>query len=98
MTEPAKPRRAPGSYPKTLGEFVRLGWTMLGGCSCMTGLDVKPLDMEAALQTFGPDYPTRQWMIDEKCPKCGIKLGLLDQSPEEVKASRAVMRAVMAAR
>lgn len=85
-------------YPQTLGEFVRLRWTMLGGCNCMSGLDVKPLNMEAAVRTFGADYPTGQWMIDEMCPKCGTKLGLLDQSPEEVKASREVMRAVMAAR
>jgi hypothetical protein len=92
------PRRGPSSYPKALGEFVRLGWTMRGGCSCSAGLGAAALDMEAAVRTFGADYPTRQWMIDEKCPKCGTKLGLLDMSPEEVQAGIEAMRAVMAAR
>jgi len=38
---------------------------------------VTPLARQSA------DYPTNQLMLDMKCRKCGYKLGLLTESPED---------------
>lgn len=75
--------RGPDDHPQTLGEFVRLEWSMRWSCDKCDLTNVRYLDMEAVRDCFGPDYPTDKFMLDLHCEKCGRKIGLLTESPEE---------------
>lgn len=76
------------NYPQTLGEFVRLDWWMRWACD-KCDITVRYLDMEAARDRYGPDYPTSRFMLEAHCERCGRKLGLLEESPEDrVEAER----------
>lgn len=75
--------RGPNSHPQTLGEFVRLGWSMRWACSRCDMTDIRKADMAAAVARYGAGYPTSQFMRDMHCRKCGHKIGLLTESPEE---------------
>jgi hypothetical protein len=39
--------------------------------------------MVTALARHGADYPTGQFMLEIHCRKCGDKIGLLAESPED---------------
>ena len=63
---------ASDSYPANLGEYVRLDWTITALCYDCTGTDKFPINIRAALDKYGPDYPTRDFMLGQIC-KCGRK-------------------------
>ncbi len=75
--------RGPNNHPQTLGEFVRLDWSMRWGCSHCDLTNVAKLDVEAALDHYGEYYSTSQFMRDLRCRKCDRKIGLLTESPED---------------
>lgn len=83
------------AYPQTLGEFIRLDWTMRGGCSRCDLWEVPDVDIATAAARLGADYPTGQFMLDLHCEKCGDKIGLLTRSPEQRAKDDAVMRRVL---
>ena len=73
---------ASDSYPPTIGEYVRLDWTMDALCYDCTGTDKFQIHMGAALNRYGLGCPTREFMLGLVC-KCGRKLSLYCFSPEE---------------
>jgi hypothetical protein len=75
-------RRGPNDRPKTLGDFVRLDWSMRWSCD-RCDITVRYLDMEAARDRYGADYSLQRFMGDLHCEKCGTKIGLLTESPED---------------
>ena len=89
-------RIEPTPHPQTLGEFQRLDWTLRGGCSRCDLWDVPDVDIAAAVARHGAGYPTRQFMLDLHCEKCGDKMGLLPRSPEQREKEEVVMRGVLA--
>ena len=44
---------------------------------------MRKADMATALKRHGPDYPTNKFMLEMHCRKCGNKIGLLAESPED---------------
>ena len=77
--------RASSSYPKTLGEFHRLGWIMRASCSRCDLTETWEVDFPAVIAQHGADYSTGELMLNLMCDHCGDKLGLLNMSPEEQK-------------
>jgi len=75
--------RGPNSYPQTLGEYIRLDWGMRWSCTKCDLTNVRYLNMIAIRDRYGADYSTSQFMRDLHCTKCGRKIGLLTESPEE---------------
>jgi hypothetical protein len=76
-------RRGPNEHPQTLGEFVRLDWSIRRSCVHCDLTDMRKADMVTALKRHGPHYPTSQFMLEMHCRKCGDKIGLLVESPED---------------
>lgn len=74
--------RGPNDHPQTLGEYVRLDWSMRWSCSACDPT-VQYMDMTAARDRHGADYPTDKFMLELHCSKCGHKIGLLTESPAE---------------
>ena len=75
--------RGPNGHPQTLGEFVRLDWSMRWSCNRCNLTDMHKADMATALERHGPNYPTNKFMLDLHCRKCGDKISLLTESPED---------------
>ncbi len=75
--------RGPNGHPQTLGEFVRLDWSIRWSCHRCNLTDMRKADMATALKRHGPNYPTNKFMLEMVCRKCGDKIGLLAESPED---------------
>jgi hypothetical protein len=56
---------------------------MRWSCDRCNLTDIRKADMVAAVARYGADYSTSQFMRDLHCRKCGRKIGLLTESPEE---------------
>lgn len=75
--------RSPNDHPQTLGEFVGLDWSMRWSCTRCNLTDIRKADMATAMQRHGAGYSTSQFMREMHCRKCGSKIGLLTESPED---------------
>jgi hypothetical protein len=87
--------RGPNDHPQTLGEFVRLDWSVRASCICSIAEQQLP-DLPAALAIYGPHYPSSQFLSDMKCRRCGEKLGYLTQSPEDRERDRVLLEQLRA--
>jgi hypothetical protein len=56
---------------------------MRWSCSHCDLTNIVKLDVQTALGIYGAHYSTSQFMRDLFCRKCGRKIGLLTESPED---------------
>ncbi len=73
------------TIPPTLAAFVAADWTLDWLCTACNVYEWNTIDLISAIQSLGPAYPTRTFMTEFKCPRCGRKASMADRSPKDRK-------------